>query len=79
MRHAIDNANESYFYIPNLDVGPLVEFEQYVEPNANPVASIPVSPPRTAATPTYSRYNTTAEPIQSVRRDLMDYYNNSDV
>ena len=77
--HAVDNANESYFDIPDLDVGPLVEFEQYAEPNTNPDASIPVSPPRTAVTPTYSGYNTTAEPIQSVRRDLMDYYNNSDV
>ena len=76
---AVGIPDESYFDIPDLDVGPLFEFEEHVEPNSNPDASVPVSPPRSVTTPIYTRYNTTVQPIQSVRRNLMDYYNNSDV
>ena len=71
-------AQENYFDMPDLDVGPLVEFEAYVEPNINPDASVPVSAPRSARTPTYTRYNTVAQPSPPLRRDLMNYYNAND-
>ena len=79
---AIEATNEVYFDIPDLDVGPLIESEPYVEPyvdqNTNPDASVPVSPPRTARTPTYTRYNTISQPSPPLRRDLMNYYNAND-
>ena len=66
--------------MPDLDVGPLIEFEQYEEPEVNRDASIPASPPRSVrTTPVYARYNTVAQPSTPLRRDLMNYYNANDV
>ena len=70
--------NENYFDMPDLDVGPLIEFEPYVEPEVNRDASVPVSPPRSVRTPVYTRFNTVAQPSPPLRRDLMNYYNAND-
>ena len=71
-------ADTDYYDMPDLDVGPLIEFESYVESNANPDASVPGTPPRSVLTPVYTRYKAAAQRSPPLNRDLMHYYNAND-